>query len=286
MEILAPAKINLFLEVGSLEKGLHRIVSLIDIVNIYDTIEMERSDITEVQFISRWHIPEENTVTKAIRLVKGTFNIKENVRVIVKKNIPPGSGLGGGSSNAASVLFGLVNLWDIRTDEEQLIKIALLIGSDVPLFIKKKRCIVEGTGDRITDEGISSVPLTYGLLIPEFAVSTGTVYKELDVIGEYGDLTEGARKIKILNEYIAKQDIEGIEKSMFNRLEKPYFTLYKLGKEVKEKVERKTGKRCFVSGSGGTLFSVFLDRTEAEKRTSFLDMSGWKRYIVESIKTS
>ena len=286
MKILAPAKINLFLEVGALEKRLHRLISLVDIVDLCDTIEIEESSSTEVKFLSEWKIPDENTVTKAISLLKERFSIKKDVRVAIRKKIPPGSGLGGGSSNAASVLMALVDLWGIRTDEGQLIKIASMIGSDVPLFIKKQRCIIEGFGDKITCEDIPPTQLFYCLLIPSFAVSTGTVYREMDILGEEGDLTEGGWKIKILIEYIMKKDIKGIERSIFNRLERPYFSLWKEGKEVKERVERKTGKRFFVSGSGGTLFSVFLNRAEAEEKARFLDITGWKGYVVESIKTS
>ncbi|MCM8760165.1 MAG: 4-(cytidine 5'-diphospho)-2-C-methyl-D-erythritol kinase [Candidatus Omnitrophica bacterium] len=286
MKILAPAKVNLFLEVGSSIKGLHNIVSLVDIVDLYDIIEIEEATRTEVKFLSEWKIPDENTVTKALFLFKETSNIKKNVRVTINKKIPPGSGLGGGSSDAAAVLLSLTSLYNIKTTEEQLIKVASIIGSDVPLFIKGRRCIVEGTGDKISCKGISSVPLVYYLLVPSFAVSTGSVYKEMDILGEKGDLTESICKIKILNEYIMKKDISGIEKGIFNRLEKPYFNLWKEGKEVRKKAEKETGKRFFVSGSGGTLFSVFLDRTEVEKKTRFLEIEGWKGYVVESIKTS
>ncbi|HPP30512.1 MAG TPA: 4-(cytidine 5'-diphospho)-2-C-methyl-D-erythritol kinase [bacterium] len=286
MKILAPAKVNLFLEVGYSIKGLHNIVSLVDMVDLYDTIEMEEASDTEVKFLSEWKIPGENTVTKALFLFRDIFHIKKNIRITINKKIPPGSGLGGGSSDAAAVLLSLTSFWNVKTTEEQLIRIASLIGSDVPLFIKGRRCIVEGTGDKISCEGISSVPLVYYLLIPSFAVSTEAVYREMDILGEKGDLTEGMRKIKILNEYIMRKDISKIEKSMSNRLERPYFNLWKKGKEVKKRVEKETGKRFFVSGSGGTLFSVFLDRSEAEKKTRFLDITGWKGYVVESIKTS
>lgn len=286
MKILAPAKVNLFLEVGSLKNNLHRLISLVDIIDLYDTIEIENSLTTEVKFISEWDIPDENTVTRTVKLVKNTFQIGKNVRVVIRKRIPPGSGLGGGSSDAAAVLIALVDLWSIKTTEEQLVKMALSIGSDVPLFIKGRRCVIEGTGDKITCAGLSLIPLTYCLLIPSFAVSTRDVYREMDILGEQGDLTEGARKIKILNEYIMKKDISGIENSIFNRLERPCFNIWKKGKEVKERVEKETGKKFFVSGSGGTLFSVFLDREEAEKKTRFLDIDNWQKYVVESIKTS
>lgn len=170
-------------------------------------------------------------------------------------------------------------MWDIDTKDEYLRDMGLMIGSDVPLFLAGKRCIIEGVGDRVKSRGISSVPLFYCLLIPPFGISTGEIYRHLNI---QGDLTLARQKIKILNECIETKDIQGIEKNMFNRLQGVYLDLCKEGKEVMKKVEGKTGKRFFVSGSGGTLFTVFADRIEAEEKMASMDISGWKGYVVES----
>lgn len=288
MKILSPAKINLFLEAGPVDekRGLHRIVSLVDIIALYDIIEIEESDRTEVIFIPDWKIPVENTVTKVLSIVKEKFRIDKNVRIVIRKNIPPGSGLGGGSSNAAAVLNSLIDIFKIDIEEQSLNEIGLMVGSDVPLFIKRKRCIIRNFGDEVVCEGISTEPLAYSLFIPPYSVSTGEIYRYLDRFGSVGDLTSAVEKVKILNEFIRKKDMEGIEKVMFNRLEEVYLTLYKEGREVKDRIERETGKRVFVSGSGGTLFCVFPSRAEAERKMAFLNINGWKGYIVESIITS
>lgn len=286
MKVLSPAKINLFLETGSYEGGLHRIISLVDVVDLYDIVELEESACTEVKFLSEWSIPDKNTVTRSIAALKEIFRIEKNVRIIINKKIPPGAGLGGGSSNAATVIKALAEMWKIRASNKMLMEIALKIGSDVPLFIMGKRCLVEGFGEKITVKGVSPHTLAYYFLVPPFSVSTGDVYRENDALKKQGDLTEGARKIKILNECIMRRDIAGIEANMFNRLDMSYFSLWREGKEVKERAERRTGKRFFVSGSGGTLFSVFLCKEDAEEMSKILNIDGWRGYVVESIQTS
>lgn len=286
MKILSPAKINLFLETGALENKLHRLLSLVDIVSLYDTIEIEESASTEVIFIPGWEIPPDNTVTKSIALIKNISGIKKNVRVKIFKQIPPGSGLAGGSSNAAAVLKTLVKIWNIPLSFGELLSIGGQIGSDVPLFILGKRCIMEGTGGIIRKGGIPSSPLAYRLFIPPFAVSTRDVYERLDSMNIRGNLTEAEEKIKLLFESIKCKNIKKLEGLMENRLEKPYFNLWARAKEVKEDTEKQTGKKLFVSGSGGTLFSVFADSTEAGEKTLQPSAAGWKSLVVESIGAS
>ncbi|MBN1445982.1 MAG: 4-(cytidine 5'-diphospho)-2-C-methyl-D-erythritol kinase [Candidatus Omnitrophica bacterium] len=286
MKILSPAKINLFLETGAVENKLHRLVSLVDIVGLYDAIEIEESCSDEVIFHSQWDIPENNTVTKSVALLKSISGIKKSVRVKIFKQIPPASGLAGGSSNAAAVLKALVKMWNIPLSAEELFRIAGRIGSDVPLFVHGKRCVIEGTGGIIRKDGIPSSPFAYRLFIPPFAVSTRDVYSRLDSVNRRGNLTEAGEKIKLLLESIECKDIDKMESLMENRLEEPYFSLWGRAREVKEATEKLTGKRLFVSGSGGTLFSVFADSTEAGKEMLPANAAGWKSLVVESIRAS
>jgi 4-diphosphocytidyl-2-C-methyl-D-erythritol kinase len=285
MKILSPAKINLFLKVGSLEKGFHNLISLVDIVDLYDTIEISESPSTKVHFYPRMNIPVENTVERSIKLLRSLFHIEKNVCVKIFKKIPTGSGLAGGSSNAASVLKSLVKMWNISVSIKELMDIGREIGKDVPLFIYGKRCIMEGFGEKITRVR-SKQPLAYSLLAPPFGVSTKEVYARFDALGLKGSLTGVSEKIKLLDAAIEKKDIQKIEQIMENNLEDAYFNLWNCSKEVRDCLQRGTGKKFFVSGSGGALFSVFLNRREAEEKTSLLNIKGWKRWVVESIQTS
>lgn len=281
MKIQAPAKINLFLEIGTPVEGFHPLVSLVDIVGFYDDIEIEEVSSTSVVFYPETGIPKDNTVTKSISLLKTRFNIKKDVQIKIRKNIPVGSGLGGGSSDAASVLKSLAKMWNLGVSVEQLMEFGSEIGKDVPLFIAGRRCIMSGFGEQIdTDAG--KQPLVYFLAVPPFSVSTKQVYSHFDIRGVKGDLTEGKGKIKLLINSIEKKDIQGAERVMKNRLEQDYFGLWRCSKEVRDFLQAKIGKRVFVSGSGGTLFSIFRSRKEAEEKTYLLTVEGWNCYIVES----
>jgi len=200
----------------------------------------------------------------------------------VRKKIPPGSGLGGGSSDAASVLKGLNKLWEINFDNEKLLEIGKKIGADVSLFIFGRRGIIEGYGEIINSVNCESV-FNYLLLIPPFQVKTEEVYRELDREKEYGNLTEGKKKIKILLAAMEKGDIEEMEEIMMNRLEKPCLNLKKEIKEVREGIEKVTGKKFFLSGSGGTLFSFLSSEEEVEKVRHLLFLKEWKVFGVKSL---
>lgn len=285
MKILSPAKINLFLEIGAPAGGFHKLASLVDIVDLYDVIEIKESSFTKVSFRPGTDIPAENTVTKSIALLKSLFKVKKDVSIKIRKNIPPGSGLAGGSSNAASVLKSLAKLWNLNVSARELMDIGSEIGKDVPLFIHGRRCIMKGFGEKIS-MAAGKQPLAYFLAIPPFTVSTKEIYSRFDALGLKGNLTEAAGKIKLLIDSIEKKDIQNAEHIMKNGLENAYLGLWSRAKEVRDFLQAKTGKKVFVSGSGGTLFSVFSDRREAEGKTHLLNVEGWKSYVVESRITS
>ncbi len=285
MKIHAPAKINLFLEIGASERGFHKIISLVDIINLYDLIEIEESSYTKVVFSPETGIPEDNTVTKSIAILKSLFGIDRNVMVKIRKNIPCGGGLGGGSSDAASVLKALIKLWKIEVSAQRLMEIAAGIGKDVPLFIEGKRCIMRGFGEQISPAA-GNRPLAYILAVPPFEVSTAEVYSQFDARGLKGNLTEAEGKIKLLIDCIENNDMKGARRLMRNGLEEAYFDLCGCSKEVMDSLQAVTGERVFVSGSGGTLFSVFHDISEAEKCFRLLHVEGWNCYIAESATSS
>lgn len=280
MLIKAPAKINLFLEVGRKKGNLHEIFSLVDIVSLYDLIYLKPSKKTKIEFISEWEIPKEsNTVYKLISILKNRFDF--DIEIKIKKNIPPGTGLGGGSSNAGTLLIYLNKIFNFGLKIDELVEIAKNIGSDTPLFIYQKRCIIKNFGDVVIP--VSDFKLYYLILIPEISIKTKIVYDKLDQLGEYGNLTDFEDKVNILIEEIKKGNIIEAEKNMFNRLEKACFEINERIKEVKYEVEKLTGKRFFLTGSGSGLFSVFKEGEEVEKVREMIFLDGWKKYEAESV---
>lgn len=282
MRILAPAKINLFLEVGKKKGKYHPLISLVDPVTLFDIIEIKNAEQTRILFHSRWKIPKNNTVKKTLSLLKERYGIKQNVEINIWKKIPPGSGLGGGSSDAASVLVNLIKIWNLKIPEDEIIKIALEIGSDVPFFIKKTLSVISGFGEIVEPVNNTNISLNYILLVPPVIISTAEVYSYLDKIGTFGNLTKAREKIKILISHIQKKEFGTMAKHMFNRLETPCFQLWKEGKEVMKEVEEKSGRRFFLSGSGGCIFSFFRDKKEAEVFESLNLPKGWKFFLVKS----
>ncbi|HNS32372.1 MAG TPA: 4-(cytidine 5'-diphospho)-2-C-methyl-D-erythritol kinase [bacterium] len=284
-KIPAPAKINLFLETGVPQEGFHPLVSLIDIVDLCDIIEICNSTTTSVSFYPEHDIPAENTITKSIAFLKEEMGLAGNFSIKVFKNIPLGSGLGGGSSNAASVLKTLSGYCRFRPHMKRLLEISARIGKDVPLFIYGKRCIVKGFGEKIS-EVLENKSLTYLLFIPDFPVSTKDVYRNLDRMGIKGNLTEAEGKIKIILEAVKKSDIQFLEKHVQNMLSCSYFNLYPQAEEVKRHIEKETGKKIFVSGSGGALFAIFATKRDAEEKAIGLRIPGWKKFVACSMETS
>ena len=277
--IKAPAKINLFLEVGRKKGNLHEIFSLVDVVSLYDLIYLKPSKKTKIEFISEWEIPKENTVYKLISILKKKFDF--DVEIKIEKNIPPGTGLGGGSSDAGTILIYLNKFFNFGLKIEEMVEIAKNVGSDVPLFIYQKRCIIKNFGEVVIP--VSDFKLYYLILIPEISIKTKDVYDKLDEIGEYGYLTDLEDRVNILIEEIKKGNILEVENNMFNRLERVCFEINSYIKEVKYEVEKLINRRFFLTGSGSALFSIFKEKEEVEKIEEKIFIDNCKKFKVESI---
>jgi 4-diphosphocytidyl-2-C-methyl-D-erythritol kinase len=204
----APAKINLYLQVlGKRPDGYHEIDSLMQAIDLYDHITIEKSDSIELECDDP-SIPSDssNLAFKAAALLQRAAYFP-GARIILKKRIPSGSGLGGGSSDAAFVLRGLSQLYNLDLSAEQKKEIAGEIGSDVPFFLSSGQAIVEGRGERIFPV---KTPLDYGVIVitPPIMSSTADTYRKLKIV-----LTKSPRPSLLKR---------GIESSSFYRLMKSF----------------------------------------------------------------
>lgn len=285
VKILAPAKINLFLEVtGKRPDGYHNICSLVEKINLFDEIEVSRSEKIEIQFSSPWKMPEENSVTKTInelsKLYPSAINLHP-VRIKIKKNIPPGSGLGGASSDAAGVLKGCNKILNLGMDESQLFEVGSNIGSDVPLFLKDGPCIIEGKGEIVNV--IENLPeISFFLFVPDFCVSTKKIYEHITE-NMLSDLTSARSRIKIFLSLWRAGEIKKMEKLLFNKLEEVTLRIYKEIQEVKNRLEELIEKRFVLTGSGGGVYAI------AKKNESFSVeapeiVRKWKMYKLQSYR--
>ncbi len=245
IKALSYGKLNLFLEItGKRKDSYHEIFSLFQTISIADEIIIERiKGGVDISFSDKSiKIDETNTVVKAIK----KLGIDKGVRIHIKKKIPAGSGLGGGSSNAAAVLILLNKLFNLNLSLKKLWEISKDIGSDVPFFLFGGTAIVMGRGEVVFP--VSQTPYKYFLLkIPKINVSTKLVY---DNLTEYGD------KSKIYAHFL-----EGNFNRFFNRLEKSAFKLYSELGEVKKRM-LKMSDFVLMSGSGATIFAGFKDKKE------------------------
>jgi len=175
--IKSPAKINLFLHVlGKDYRGYHLLESLaVFVPELFDKIKIRKGRANEVVFTGPWRdrIGQQNTVTKALELL--AKHIPDKFQISIEKNIPVGAGLGGGSSNAGSIIRYLLNKYKIQIPKKIVLELCNQIGSDVAMFMYAKALYIRGTGDIFTH--LKSFPSVSILIIyPKIELSTQHVY--------------------------------------------------------------------------------------------------------------
>jgi 4-diphosphocytidyl-2-C-methyl-D-erythritol kinase len=174
---LAPAKINLFLHIiGQRVDGYHLLQTVFQLVDFYDTIHLKPTENKHIKRVNDVDgVPAaQDLCIRAAQLLQVHTQCPLGVEIVVEKNIPLGSGLGGGSSDAASVLLALNRLWHLNLSRAQLLILALQLGADVPFFIYGKNAWAEGIGEQLSE--IRLAPSYYVVLSPEAHVSTAQIF--------------------------------------------------------------------------------------------------------------
>lgn len=182
IRVSAPCKINLHLRV--LERradGYHDIESVFQLVSLADGLSVSiAGDSGECRVVSpHMELPPVNTVSRAVELFREETGIREGILIDLDKRIPSGAGLGGGSADAAAALFALDRLFGTALDRSVMARMASLIGSDVPFFLKGAAAIVEGRGERVAP--IDAREDLYGVLVwPDVHSATAEAYGLVD----------------------------------------------------------------------------------------------------------
>lgn len=249
----APAKLNLSLRVlGKREDGFHEIDTLmVKLPGLADVIEFAEAD--EFKFTcDAPGVPgnETNLVVKAARAYEKATKISCKCSITLKKIIPHGAGLGGGSSDAATTLLGLNRLHNFKLGVEKLHEIAAELGSDIPFFLISGAARCTGRGEKIQPIP-SPRALRVLLLKPAFSVATPDAYKRWMQSSEIPGIRYGS------------QAFQGI--TLENDLERPVFEKHRFLAEVKEwLLDRRETAVAMMSGSGSTVFAVLNDGAHAE----------------------
>ena len=178
----SPAKLNLFLHiVGRMDNGYHQLETVFQFLDYYDTIELKVTADKAIKLLTP--IPgvsnDENLIVKAAQLLQSHTRCQQGAEIKLEKLLPMGGGLGGGSSNAATVLLALNALWQTKLTIEQLAELGIKLGADVPVFIHGFAAFAQGIGEQLTPAS----PKTYWYLVskPNCSISTKSVFTATDL---------------------------------------------------------------------------------------------------------
>jgi 4-diphosphocytidyl-2-C-methyl-D-erythritol kinase len=175
-DVPAPAKLNLFLHItGQRPDGYHLLQSVFMLIDWCDTLHFEkRSDNVISREDLTLALPADDLITRAARLLQQHTGCTQGVHIAVEKQIPAEAGMGGGSSDAATCLLALNQLWDLKLGLPTLEKLGLQLGADVPFFLRGHNAWVEGVGEKITP--ISLPPAQFWVLKPDTGVATSQIF--------------------------------------------------------------------------------------------------------------
>ncbi|MFW2489837.1 4-(cytidine 5'-diphospho)-2-C-methyl-D-erythritol kinase [Clostridium chromiireducens] len=261
MRIKAYAKINIALDVvGKREDGYHLLRMIMQTIDLYDIIEVEKCESGINITCNKHYVPtdERNLAYKAARLFKETYSIDEGVNINIIKNIPVSAGLAGGSTDASGVLKIMNKLFNINANNNELKELGLKLGADVPYCISGGTALCEGIGEKITN--LKSFQNKILVLIkPPFGVSTKEVYKSFDL-----SKVVFHPRIKELIEAIENDDIYFIANNMKNLLENVTLKKHKIISNIKEETILNGAIGTMMSGSGPTVFAFFDDMLKAQ----------------------
>lgn len=252
---IAHAKVNLALEVMEKENGYHKVNNLMIPINLYDELEIEKSDDI---LIYNDPFPNDNIIKKAALLFFEYTKIKGGAHFKLKKNIPHAAGLAGGSTDAAATLRGLNKLYDAKLSINELKELASKLGSDVPFFIEEKIALCTGRGEIINNLESNLKPFKILLIKPESGLSTKDVYLNYKYDGIRKD-----DKLSNLVKAIKENDLDLLKKNIFNDLGSVALFLNNEMNNLFVKLSL-IGLNVFVSGSGPTMFVLDYDLEELE----------------------
>lgn len=265
LRLNSPAKINLFLNVLFKRKdGFHEIHTLFERIRLFDELTLipSRSGIKIITRSKNLPRGSGNICYRAAKLLKDRFKIKRGVLIKIEKRIPIAAGLGGGSSNGASVLLGLNRLWKLGLSKKELLRAGAELGSDVPFFILETPfALGRGRGEILRKIRQPGKKIWHCLVKPPFSISTKAAYQRLKT----SSLTPKKADVRMLLHSIHKGDSESLSKLLTNSLEDTLNKRVMAILKIKKELMRHGALGSLVSGSGPTVFGIFSSQDSARK---------------------
>lgn len=272
ISLKAYAKINLGLDViRKREDGYHDLKMIMQNVDIYDKITLELLEKDEIKLdlklvfeneesLSEGLLDRDNIAYKAAKLLKDEYSIKKGVYIKIEKNIPIAGGMAGGSTDAAAVIKGLNKLFDLKLDDNTLMRLGLSLGADVPYCILGKTALAEGIGEKLSIlEPLPSLNLL--VVKPDINVSTKLVYQSLKL----DELKKEDRpNIEEIISAIHKKDIKSICTNVRNVMETYTIKEYPIIEKIKEAMIKEKALLSLMSGSGPSVFGIFETENDVQ----------------------
>ncbi|EEG76610.1 4-(cytidine 5'-diphospho)-2-C-methyl-D-erythritol kinase [Dethiobacter alkaliphilus] len=276
----ANAKINLVLDVlGKRDDGYHEISTVFQSLDLSDTLTFEsRSEgIGLSSNAPALPLNKDNLIWQAAHLLQSHYGVSGGVHIHLHKRIPVAAGLGGGSSDAAAALRGLVRFWHLPWESEVLYALAAQLGSDVAFCLQGGTALGSGRGEIL--QPLPACPHFYVVLAnPGFAVSTAKVYQ---AFVPDGPNRTGAGGLVAALEAGAREEVKcGLE----NALERSTFSLYPKVRRLKERMQKTAPS--LMCGSGPTVFALFDTKEDAAKLCEQLKAEGISAWLTETVSAS
>lgn len=270
--IKAMAKVNLGLDVlRRLENGYHEVKMVMQTVDLYDELTVkkeETKDITITSNTGELPLNEDNLIYKAAKLLFEKAGCVQGVSVHLNKNIPIAAGMAGGSTDAAATLLALNALLEFGFSKEELAKIGVKIGADVPYCIYGGTYLSEGIGEVLSK--LPDAPDCYIVIAkPPIGVSTKYVYENLHIetVKEHPDMDGMVDAIK-------QNSLQGVVNKMGNVLETVTIKRYPEIAKMKQCLLDNGAMNALMSGSGPTVFGIFTEKETAHKALEELEKTG------------
>lgn len=274
--IQSPAKINLFLRVTSRRPdGYHELISLFCALDLHDRLSFKKTPGSLKFSCDSPRLPTDasNLAHRAALLFYQRTGLPQGMTIHLEKRTPVGAGLGGGSSNAATVLKTLNHIYQYPVSKADMAALALSIGADVPFFLSPQPAIATGIGDILAPfPGLA--PYVALIIYPKIEVSTKWVYQNLDL-----GLTNCKKTLKYT---LLKQEGFRPDRHLCNDLETVTAKRYPQIAEIKQQLVENKALGALMSGSGSAVFGLFKTLAQAEETKRILD----KRLAYDSFVTT
>jgi 4-diphosphocytidyl-2-C-methyl-D-erythritol kinase len=266
--IEAHAKINLALAVKyKRPDGYHEIESIFQEINFSDQLIIGKAD--RILFQTDSPIlknKDTNLCLQAARLLKKEYHIS-GLSIDLKKQIPIGAGLGGGSSDAAAILKSGIQLFHVKIRRKKLLSLAAQLGSDVPFFMHGKTALISGRGEIIRQ--LKSNKIYYILLvIPDLAISTSWAYKNLKL-----GLTKNKTNLKLISLKFLDLNVDDFGKYFRNDFENLVFEVHPQLEKIKRSLYKEGADYASLSGSGSSMYGIFRSKEVVQKVFNLLSMN-------------